>query len=65
MIESVSQGSASSFLRALGLGYEPHSIIDEKAVLELSRINADQSRLGNILKVLLTNDRGQNVVTTQ
>jgi oligoendopeptidase F len=65
MVESVSQGSASSYLRVLGLGFEPNSIIDDKALLELSKINADQSRLGNLLKMLLANDGRQSEVTTQ
>ena len=48
--------SVSSFLRTLGLGHEPRSTIDVQAVRELARINADQGRLGGLLKLYLTND---------
>ena len=44
--------SASEFLRRLGLNTplpDPAAFAAHKAVLELSRINADQSRLGNLL----------------
>lgn len=47
--------SMSSLLRALGMGYSPPSTLDCKMVLELAKINADQGRLGGLLKMWLTN----------
>ncbi|MGQ7816016.1 plasmid mobilization protein [Metapseudomonas furukawaii] len=48
--------SMSSLLRTLGMGYLPTSVLDSKLVLELVKINADQGRLGGLLKMWLTND---------
>ncbi len=48
--------STSSYLRLLGLGYAPKSIVDNAQVLELARINGDLGRLGGLLKLWLTND---------
>lgn len=48
--------SVSRFLRAVGSGSPVQSVIDQKAVRELAKINADQGRLGGLLKALLTND---------
>ena len=51
----VNSGSTSHYLRSLGLGYELQSKLDKMAVLELAKINADQGRLGGLLKMLLSN----------
>ncbi len=48
--------SASNYLRNLGLGFEPRSMIDQRQVVELAKINADQARLGNLLKMWLADD---------
>lgn len=48
--------SASTYLRNLGLGFEPRSVIDQRQVAVLARINADQARLGNLLKLWLADD---------
>jgi hypothetical protein len=48
--------STSAYLRLLGLGYSPKSIVDNEKVLELARINGDLGRLGGLLKLWLTND---------
>jgi hypothetical protein len=48
--------STSSYLRMLGLGYEPRSIVDNDRVEELAKINGDLGRLGGLLKLWLTND---------
>lgn len=48
--------TVSSFLRLVGTGMTVHSAVDQKAVRELARINADLGRLGGLLKALLTND---------
>jgi len=49
--------STSEYLRKLGLGYEPASIIDNKKVNELAKINGDLGRLGGLLKLWLSDDR--------
>lgn len=48
--------SASAFLRALGMGLEPKSTIDQQSIRALAKINGDQGRLGGLLKLYLTND---------
>ncbi|AJE23497.1 MULTISPECIES: conjugal transfer transcriptional regulator TraJ [Azotobacter] len=48
--------SVAAYMRAVGLGYEVGSVIDAELVGELSKINADQGRLGGLLKLWLTND---------
>lgn len=44
------------FLRTIGQGYEARSILDNRRVEELLRINGDLGRLGGLLKLWLTND---------
>ncbi|WP_417663137.1 plasmid mobilization protein [Pseudomonas sp.] len=46
--------SASRYLLLVGQGYEVSSILDYQYVEELARVNADQARLGNLLKLALT-----------
>jgi len=48
--------SVSSYLRELGLGNVPKSTIDATCIEELGRINADQARLGNLLKMWLAQE---------
>lgn len=48
--------SASSYLLNVGVGYEVQSTIDSRLILDLAKINADQGRLGGLLKLWLTND---------
>lgn len=48
--------SVSNYLRNLGLGFEPRSVLDHQQVAVLARINADQARLGNLLKMWLADD---------
>lgn len=47
--------SASAYLRQLGLNHPIKSTIDFQSVLELCKINGDLARLGNLLKMWLTN----------
>jgi len=59
--------STSAYLRFLGLGYVPKSIVDNQKVIELVKINGDLGRLGGLLKLWLTNDArtaqfGDNVI---
>ncbi|GGC10267.1 conjugal transfer transcriptional regulator TraJ [Pseudoduganella buxea] len=44
------------FLRNVGQGYQARSILDNRRVEELARINGDLGRLGGLLKLWLTND---------
>lgn len=48
--------SLSAFLRNVGCGYPVRSVIDQKQVAELSKINADLGRLGGLLKLWLASD---------
>ncbi len=48
--------SVSAYLRKLGCNYFPKSVLDYRAVVELSKLNADQGRLGGLLKMWLSND---------
>jgi hypothetical protein len=48
--------STAAYLRGLGLGFEPPSTLDYRAVTELAKINGDQGRLGGLLKLWLTDD---------
>jgi hypothetical protein len=48
--------SVSEFLRSLALGYrvpDPNEFAAAQAIGELLKINADQARLGNLLKLTL------------
>ena len=51
--------SVSGYLRKLGLGHAPKSMLDQRLVLELIRINGDQGRLGGLLKLWLSERPGQ------
>ena len=48
--------SLSSYLRSLGMGYSPPSRVDNAKVRELMSVNADLARLGNLLKLWLSDD---------
>jgi hypothetical protein len=48
--------SVSAYLRNLGLGYKLHSTLDHQAILNLLKVNADQGRLGGLLKLWLTRE---------
>ena len=43
--------SVSAYLRNLGLGFQPHSTLDQEAILALLKVNADQGRLGGLFKL--------------
>ena len=55
--------SPSTFLRNLGLGYEPSSTLDKQAILQLLTVNNHLSRLGSLLKMWLSNDERFNQVS--
>jgi hypothetical protein len=46
--------SVSSYLRRLGLALPVESTIDQRAILDLVKINADLGRLGGLIKMWLT-----------
>lgn len=48
--------SVSAFLRTVGMGMEPRSRVDQQAMKDLLKLNADLGRLGGLLKALLTHD---------
>jgi len=54
--------SVSAYLRNLGLGFQPQSTLDHEAVLALLKVNADQGRLGGLLKLWLS---GQSAASTE
>jgi hypothetical protein len=46
----------AEYLRRLGLSYSIPSMLDQNAIIELSKINADLGRLGGLLKLWLSDD---------
>ena len=48
--------SHSAYLRELGLGYAPAPAYDLEAVEQMMKLNADQGRLGGLIKMWLSND---------
>jgi hypothetical protein len=53
---SAARKSMSTYLLNVGLGYPVRSILDQRRVEDLLRVNADLGRLGGLLKLWLTND---------
>jgi hypothetical protein len=54
--------SVSAYLRNLGLGFRPHSTLDQAAILALIKVNADQGRPGGLFKLWLS---GQNAPSAE
>jgi len=48
--------SKARYLREVGMGYPVQSTIDANAVRQLSKVNGDLARLGNLQKLWLDND---------
>lgn len=48
--------TVAEYLRRLSLGYVVKSTLDSEYVLQLVKVNADQGRLGGLLKLWLTDD---------
>ena len=48
--------SMSAYLRQVGIGMPVKSILDHQCIADLAKVNADQGRLGGLLKLWLTND---------
>ena len=53
--------SVSAYLRTIGMNRTVRATADHKAVSELARINADQGRLGGLLKLWLVEQPGRGV----
>ena len=54
--------TVAEYLRNLGLGYQVPSVIDNRKVDALLRINADLGRLGGLIKLWLTNDKRAKLI---
>lgn len=48
--------SVSKYILAVCMGYEPKSKVDHEAVLGLLEVNRDLSRLGNLLKLAISQE---------
>ena len=57
--------SVSAYLRNLGLGFQPQSTLDQKAILALLKVNADQGRLGGLFKLWLSGQRAPSAETME
>jgi hypothetical protein len=56
--------SVSAFLRAAGLHEPIRSVLDHDAIIALAKVNADQGRLGGLLKLWLSEQPGRGVSGT-
>ncbi|GJM05858.1 MAG: conjugal transfer relaxosome component TraJ [marine bacterium B5-7] len=54
--------SVAEYLRNLGLGYRVPSVIDNRQVDSLLKINGDLGRLGGLIKLWLTNDERTKLI---
>ena len=57
--------SVSAYLRNLGLGFQPHSTLDQEAILALLKVNADQGRLGGLFKLWLSGQSAPSAETAE
>ena len=57
--------SVSAYLRNLGLGFQPHSTLDQKAILALLKVDADQGRLGGLFKLWLSGQSAPSAETVE
>ncbi len=48
--------SVGAYLRAVGTGYQPRSVVDRDQVDAMLRVNGDLGRLGGLLKLWLSDD---------
>ncbi len=49
-VQAFSYASPAALVRDLLMDIEPKSTLDQQAILELVKVNADQGRLGGLLK---------------
>jgi hypothetical protein len=52
--------SVASYLRAVGAGYQPRSVVDRDQVDLMLKVNGDLGRLGGLLKLWLSDDAKLN-----
>ncbi len=57
--------TVSAYLRAAALGLQIESIRDHEAILSLIKLNADQGRLGGLLKLWLSSCPGEGAGTLE
>ena len=57
--------SVSAYFRNLGLGFQPHSTMDQEAILALLKVNADQGRLGGLFKLWLSGQSAPSAETVE
>ena len=57
--------SISRYLRALGLALPIQSTVDQRAMLDLLKINADLGRLGGLVKMWLTSNESSESACAQ
>jgi hypothetical protein len=55
--------SVSAYLRSVGLRYKPRPLADVEAIRNLLKVQADQGRLGGLLKLWLVEKPGQGAST--
>ena len=55
---------ASTYMRNVGLNLPVKSILDYKSVVELLRLKGDMGRLGGLLKLWLSERRGEGSAVT-
>lgn len=53
--------SVGTYLVRVGLGYQPHSVFDHKAVVSLLQTSGSLGRIGGLLKLWLTERPGEGV----
>jgi len=46
----------STYIRQVGLGYEPKSTVDSQAVAQLAHLHGDLGRVGGLLKMWLSDN---------
>ena len=56
--------SRSEYLRNLGMGYQPKSRFDVEAITALQKCQADQGRLGGLLKLWLSEKKGEGAAAS-
>ena len=68
IIERHAQGvqlPPSVLMRSLALGFEPKSAFDKDAIEAMIKLHADQGRLGGLLKLWLSDKKGEGANTRE
>jgi len=64
-VAEATQKSPSALMRDLAMGFEPRSVFDKEAIQAMIKLNADQGRLGGLLKLWLTGEKHGEGVSSQ